>query len=61
MDQLHAKCVERSSHLDASRRFHEYMRESDELETWIEEQMQTACAEDYGMDYEHLQVILSVF
>ena len=32
------------------------MRESDDLEQWIGEQMQTALSDDYGQDYEHLQV-----
>ena len=32
------------------------MRESDDLEQWIAEQMQTALSDDYGQDYEHLQV-----
>ena len=32
------------------------MRESDDLEQWIGEQMQVALSDDYGQDYEHLQV-----
>lgn len=35
---------------------HEYFLESSELEQWISEQMQHASSEDYGQDYEHLQV-----
>ena len=35
---------------------HEYFRESDELEQWINEMMQIASSEDYGKDYEHLVV-----
>jgi hypothetical protein len=32
------------------------MRECHEFETWIDDQMVTASGEDYGQDYEHLQV-----
>jgi len=32
------------------------MREADDLEQWIGEQMQIALSDDYGQDYEHLQV-----
>ena len=35
---------------------HEYLMESDELEQWIKDNMQAAASEDYGQDYEHLQV-----
>ena len=35
---------------------HEYMREAEELEKWVHEQMQTATSQDYGHDYEHLLV-----
>lgn len=37
------------------------MSESDELEQWIKENMQVAASEDYGQDYEHLQVFILIF
>ncbi|XP_065202026.1 spectrin beta chain, non-erythrocytic 1 isoform X3 [Planococcus citri] len=40
---------------------HEYMSESDELEQWIKENMQVAASEDYGQDYEHLQLLQNKF
>lgn len=40
---------------------HEYFLESDELEQWINEQMQQACSEDYGQDYEHLLMLQAKF
>lgn len=40
---------------------HEYFLESDELEQWIAEQMQQASSEDYGQDYEHLQMLQAKF
>ena len=33
--------------------------ESDELGEWIEEQYQVASSDEYGQDYEHLEVILA--
>lgn len=40
---------------------HEYFLESAELEQWIAEQMQHASSEDYGQDYEHLQILQAKF
>ena len=39
----------------------EYMRESADLEQWINEQLQTAMSEEYGDDYEHLKELKSRF
>jgi hypothetical protein len=39
---------------------HEYLAESEELETWIQEQMAAASSDDYGQDYEHLLVRLII-
>lgn len=33
-----------------------YNQESHDLEIWINDQLQTAMSEDYGQDFEHLQV-----
>ena len=57
LEELCALSAERRFKLEASKAFHEYMRESHELQEWINDQMQTACSEDYGQDYEHLQVL----
>ena len=56
LSQLDKTCKERRRNLEACREFHVYMREGSELEEWIGEQMQTAASEDYGQDFEHLQV-----
>lgn len=56
LQQFVTKCADRKHQLEASREFHVYMRESSELEQWIGEQMQMATSEEYGQDYEHLQV-----
>lgn len=51
----------RRQKLMESKHLHEYYRESDELENWINEQMLMANSEDYGQDYEHLLVIFPLF
>lgn len=33
-----------------------FKRESSDFEEWINEQLQLAASEEYGQDYEHLQV-----
>ncbi|XP_037904390.1 spectrin beta chain, non-erythrocytic 1 isoform X3 [Hermetia illucens] len=40
---------------------HEYLLEADEMEQWIREQEQAASSEDYGQDYEHLQLLQTKF
>jgi len=54
--ELEDRCGNRQQKLGGAKKFHEFMRESDDLEQWIGEQMQTALSDDYGQDYEHLQV-----
>ena len=56
LEELRALSAERRFKLEATRAFHEFMRESGDVEEWIAQQLQTASAEDYGQDYEHLQV-----
>ncbi|XP_037299211.1 spectrin alpha chain, non-erythrocytic 1 isoform X2 [Manduca sexta] len=40
---------------------HEYLAESAELESWIQEQYAAASSEDYGQDYEHLLILRQKF
>ena len=56
LEELRALSAERRFKLEATRAFHEFMRESGDVEEWIAQQLQTASSEDYGQDYEHLQV-----
>ncbi|XP_071037774.1 spectrin beta chain [Parasteatoda tepidariorum] len=51
----------RRQKLIESKNLHEYYRESDELENWVNEQMLMANSEDYGQDYEHLLLLQSKF
>lgn len=55
INELHDKCGDRQLRLEASKSFHEFMRDSEELEKWIAEQMVVASSEDYGQYYEQLQ------
>lgn len=56
LSKLKRLAADRSRKLERSKRLHAYMRESEDFEMWIEEQMQTASSEEYGQDFEHLQV-----
>lgn len=47
---------ERRRALEDTVHLFEYMRESADLEQWINEQLQTAMSEEYGDDYEHFKV-----
>ena len=58
MDSLQELSKKRSRNLAESKLMHEYIRESEDLEEWIDDQMQIASSEDFGQDYEHLQVSL---
>jgi len=58
MSDLETRCADRRRKLEGSKNFHEFMRESWDLEHWINDQMQTASSEDYGQDFEHLQVTI---
>lgn len=39
----------------------EYFSEADELEQWINEQEQAVTSDEYGQDYEHLQILQNKF
>lgn len=52
---------ERRRALEDAVSLYEYMRESVDLEQWINEQLQTAMSEDYGEDYEHLMELQAKF
>lgn len=53
---LQTKTTLRQRRLMESLFRHEYFAESAELESWIADNLQQACSEDYGQDYEHLIV-----
>ncbi|XP_041352702.1 spectrin beta chain, non-erythrocytic 5-like isoform X2 [Gigantopelta aegis] len=61
LNALKRRAAERSRNLERSKRLHAYMRESEEFEEWITEQMQTANSEEYGLDFEHVQILKNKF
>ena len=56
LERLRKECEERRYRLEEAKNLFEYLREAEDLEQFIEEQVQIASSEDYGQDFEHLQV-----
>jgi hypothetical protein len=48
--------ADRTQNLEQSKWMYAFKRESSDFEEWINEQLQLAASEEYGQDYEHLQV-----
>ena len=46
--------------LKESKQLHQYLREVSETAEWITEQLHVAAAEDYGKDFEHLEVYMYI-
>uniref|UniRef100_A0A1I7ZAN4 Spectrin_like domain-containing protein n=1 Tax=Steinernema glaseri TaxID=37863 RepID=A0A1I7ZAN4_9BILA len=61
MEALERAVAAKRLELDAVARLCAYVRESQELEAWINEQLATAMSEDYGSDYEHLKDLEAAF
>ncbi|KAL8620004.1 hypothetical protein ACOMHN_015286 [Nucella lapillus] len=61
LNKLKRLAAERTRNLERTKRLHAYMRESEDFETWINEQMAHACSEEYGQDFEHLQILRNKF
>ncbi|CAJ0573596.1 unnamed protein product, partial [Mesorhabditis spiculigera] len=60
-DRLSELADKRRALLEETLCLHEYLRESAELEQWINEQLQTAMSEEYGDDYDHLMDLRTRF
>uniref|UniRef100_F1KPH2 Spectrin beta chain n=1 Tax=Ascaris suum TaxID=6253 RepID=F1KPH2_ASCSU len=60
-DALWKMAEERRKQLENAVHLYQYLRESQELELWINEQLQIAMSEDYGQDYEHLKELQNRF
>ncbi|XP_034253991.1 spectrin beta chain, non-erythrocytic 1 isoform X5 [Thrips palmi] len=61
MRTLQKLATARQQRLMESMYRHEYFLESAELEQWIREQNLIAASEDFGQDYEHLQILQNKF
>lgn len=46
----------RGKKLEETLELHDFLREYEDLEEWINEQKQVASSEDYGADYDHVLV-----
>ena len=51
----------RRSRLEESKKLHQYTREVTETADWIRGQVHIASAEDYGKDFEHLEIVQRKF
>jgi spectrin beta len=47
----------RLNKLNEANKLYQYLKEVDELADWINEQIQVVSSEEYGHDFEHLQVL----
>ncbi|GMS78986.1 hypothetical protein PENTCL1PPCAC_1161 [Pristionchus entomophagus] len=54
-ERLSGKAEERRRALEDALCLYEYLRESADLEQWINNQLQAAMSEEYGEDYDHLK------
>lgn len=51
----------RAKRLEESRKLFVFLRESDEVGEWLNEQMVVAASEDYGRDVEHVEILIQKF
>ncbi|EJD74610.1 beta chain spectrin [Loa loa] len=61
VETLSTLADERRQQLENAVYLYQYLRESHDLEAWINEQLLVAMSEDYGIDYEHLKELQSRF
>ncbi|XP_043929471.1 spectrin beta chain, non-erythrocytic 5 [Protopterus annectens] len=61
LNKLQSLSAARAQMLEETLQLHEYLRESNELEEWLNQQKQIASSEDYGNDYEHVQRLQAKF
>ncbi|XP_077320667.1 spectrin beta chain, non-erythrocytic 5 isoform X3 [Lithobates pipiens] len=61
MENLQDHANVRWGKLEETLALHEYLRESWDLQIWINQQRQVASSEDYGNDYEHVLHLLAKF
>lgn len=47
--------------MEESRKLFVFLRESDEVAEWLNEQMTVAASEDYGRDVEHVEILIQKF
>ena len=61
LNKLKRLAADRTQNLEQSKWMYAFKRESSDFEEWINEQLQLAASEEYGQDYEHLQILRNRF
>lgn len=51
----------RAKRLEDSGKLFRFLRESDEVGEWLNDQMAVAASEDYGRDVEHVEILIQKF
>ena len=51
----------RRQRLEESIKLHQYLRDVEELSTWLEEKQQVAASDDYGKELDHLLMLQKKF
>ncbi|CAG0913206.1 unnamed protein product [Notodromas monacha] len=59
--RLSSKLEEKLRRLEESAKLYKFLREAEEVSTWINDEMSVAASEDYGVDVEHVQVLIDKF
>ncbi|XP_045137790.1 spectrin beta chain, non-erythrocytic 1-like isoform X9 [Portunus trituberculatus] len=59
--ELQVLLEKRAKRLEESRKLFVFLRESDEVAEWLNEQMTVAASEDYGRDVEHVEILIQKF
>ncbi|XP_063863708.1 spectrin beta chain, non-erythrocytic 2-like isoform X27 [Scylla paramamosain] len=59
--ELQMLLEKRAKRLEESRKLFVFLRESDEVAEWLNEQMTVAASEDYGRDVEHVEILIQKF
>ncbi|KFD52473.1 hypothetical protein M513_06670 [Trichuris suis] len=60
-NSLTSFCQDRRQRLTDARRYYQYIRQADNLTSWLREKEAAAMSEDYGRDLEHCQVLITNF
>lgn len=58
---LQTLVASRRQRLEESIKLHQYLRDVEELSTWLEEKQQVAASDDYGKDLDHLLMLQKKF
>jgi spectrin beta len=59
--KLRALLEEKQARLAESKKLYKFLREAEEVVTWINDQMSIAASEDYGQDVEHVQLLIKKY